>query len=141
MGNYANLQRGERYVVGTGGIIKGRFVKLGSGGDAGKVIAVTAAADADLVIGVAQETLEEGDSAFIPTFGPTDIESADAAIGKLDALTINASGQVTKQLASGAQVTETVGFSLEVGTAIVSSRATYIKIELALLPRIPLDGA
>jgi len=129
-----------RYPVGTGGVIKGRAVKLGSAGDAGKVIAVTAAAD--VIVGVAQHSAAAGEHVSVVVDGVVEALIADATVGVLDQLTITSNGQFAKQLAPLSQVTATWGYSLEQGVAAVGSdvRLTKIKLLRPALPAIPDPG-
>jgi len=126
-----------RFIAGTGGVIKGRAVKLGTAGDADRVIAVAAASD--VIVGVAQHSAAAGEEVSVVVDGVVDARVDDATVAALDQLTITANGQFAKQLAPLSQVTATWGYSLEAGRAAVGTnvRLTKIKLLRPALPAIP----
>jgi predicted transcriptional regulator len=112
--------------VGTGGVRKGRAVKL----DAGQAVAFSSATD--LLAGVAAHDAAAGEQVAIVRVGEVDVEAPDATIAPLDLLTTNSVGQFVKQLASGSQVAPTRAVALVPGTAAVGSRVGYRRVYLDL---------
>jgi len=102
------------YPVGTGGVTKYKFVRLGAGGDAGKVVAVSAI-DQVGMIGVAKETIAAGGIVDVVIYGKAKVQAGTGGMtsGSLVASDITGLGVI----GTPADTTTATAFHFFFGTA------------------------
>lgn len=109
-------------VAGTGGVLKGKAVKISST----TVVGFSAADDA--LLGVALHDALVGEIVAIAVAGEVDVE-AGGSFSEQGALITNAAGEFVAQAASGSQVIDTYAKALEGG---VDGR--YVRVLLYEVP-------
>lgn len=128
------------YPVGTGGVTKNRVVRLGASGDAGKVIAVSAIDQTDM-IGVAKETVSAGGVVDVVIIGKAKVETGTGGLTSGNIVSVDSAGKgVTGTIAN---TTTATAFHFMIGHAeeTVSAGEIATVILVGVVPYINTTDA
>lgn len=130
------------FTAGTGGVTKNTFVRLGAGGDAGKVIAVSAI-DQSGMIGVVRETVAAGVTVDVVISGKAKVKAGTGGMTSGSLVASDATGLGV--IATPADTTTATAFhyffgtaeetvaATEVGTVLLTGLASYVNTTAATL--------
>lgn len=101
------------YPVGTGGVTKNQFVRLGASGDAGKVIAMSAIDQPG--IGIAKETVAAGGHVDVQIFGKAAVKAGTGGLTSGQLVASDSAGLGV--VGTAANTTTATAFHFAYGTA------------------------